>query len=150
MVFIDAIGSGSASSHQDDVAMVGLAPRTSPCGTVEQLPFDGFTPPVANPPSANSAQPGQAVPVKFSIQGSNATLNDVLATGYPQSAPVSCSSPEAVTAGDPTSSVGDGSSPPGDQYIYVWKTDQIWRGCRTLIVKLVDGTYHTAVFDFGT
>jgi hypothetical protein len=149
MVFIDAIGLGSDSNHQDDVAMVGLAPRTSTCGTVEQLPFDGFTPPVGNPPQVNSAQPGRAIPVKFSIQGSNGTLNDVLAAGYPQSAAVSCTSPGAVTTGDPTNSVGGGSSSPGDSYNYVWKTDKSWHGCRTLIVKLVDGTYHTAVFDFG-
>jgi hypothetical protein len=149
-VFIDAIGLGSASSHQDDVAMVGLAPRSSDCGTVETLPFSGFTPPVANPPKVNSANPGRAIPVTFSIAGSNATLNDVLAAGYPQSAPVSCAAPEAVTSGDPTVSVGGGSTVAGDQYNYVWKTDASWHGCRALIVKLVDGTFHRAVFNFGT
>jgi hypothetical protein len=150
MVFLDAIGLGSASSHLDDVAMVGLAPRTSSCGTVETLPFSGFTPPVANPPALNAANPGRAVPVKFSIAGSNATLGDVLAAGYPQSAPVSCAAPEGVTSGDPTASVGGGSPTAGDQYSYVWKTDKSWTGCRALIVKLVDGTYHRAVFNFGT
>ena len=74
----------------------------------------------------------------------------MLAAGYPQTAAVSCTSPGAVTTGDPTSSVGDGSSSPGDSYNYVWKTDRSWHGCRTLIVKLADGTYHTAVFNFGT
>jgi hypothetical protein len=148
-VFLDAIGAGSAASHQDDVAMVGLAPHTSSCGTVEQLPFNGFTPPIANPPRTNTVNPGRAVPVKFSVPGSNGTLSDVLADGYPQSAPVSCTSPEALTSGDSTVSVGGGSQAASDQYNYVWKTDRNWRGCRILIVKLVDGTYHSAVFDFG-
>jgi hypothetical protein len=31
-----------------------------------------------------------------------------------------------------------------------WKTDKSWRGCRALVVKLVDGSYHRAVFDFGS
>lgn len=149
LVFIDAIGTGSAADHQDDVAMVGLAPRSSSCGTVEQLPFDGFMPPVTNPPEVNAANPGRAVPVKFSIPGSNGTLASVFADGYPQSAPVSCATPGTPTLGDPTVSVGFDPLTPGDDYNYVWKTDRSWRGCRALIVKLVDGTYHRALFDFG-
>jgi GDSL-like lipase/acylhydrolase family protein len=150
LVFVDAIGAGSAADHQDDVGMAGLAPHTSTCGTLEPFTFNGFTPPVANPPQVNAAQPGRAVPVKFSVPGSNGTLSDVLAAGYPQSAPVSCTAPDLPTSGDPTVSVGDTSTTPSDQYNYVWKTDRSWRGCRALIVKLVDGTYHEAVFDFGT
>ena len=42
------------------------------------------------------------------------------------------------------------STEPADAYNYVWKTDRGWRSCRELIVKLVDGTYHRAVFDFGS
>jgi hypothetical protein len=35
-----------------------------------------------------------------------------------------------------------------DQYTYVWKTDKAWgMTCRTLIVKLIDGTDHVAYFD---
>ena len=149
IVLLDAIGLGSAADHQDDVTMVGLAGHDSGCGTVEQLPFSGFTTPIANPPQVNAAQPGRAVPVKFSVPGSNGTLNDVLAMGYPQSAPVSCTAPAAPTSGTPTVSVGSSSTIPGDQYNYVWKTDRGWSGCRSLIVKLVDGTYHRAVFNFG-
>jgi hypothetical protein len=149
LVFLDAIGEGSAAAHQDDVAMVGLASHTSSCGTVEELPFSGFDPPVANPPHVNAAQPGRAIPVKFSIRDSDATLDDVLAAGYPQSAAVSCSAPEDLTSGDPTASVGNSSQTPGDDYNYVWKTDRSFRGCRELIVKLVDGSYHRAVFNFG-
>jgi len=96
----------------------------------------------------NPSQPGRAVPVKFTIPGSNGTVDDVIAAGYPQSAPVSCTAPAALTSGDPTASDATASLVPADQYNYVWKTDRSWRGCRMLILKLVDGTYHRAVFDF--
>jgi hypothetical protein len=150
MVFFDAIGTGSAADHQDDNEWAALVPHSSNCGTVEQLPFDGFTWPVANPPEVNTANPGRTVHFKFSIPGSIGTLASVFAAGYPQSAPVSCKAPESPTSGDPTVSVGSESPAPGDNYHYVWKTDLSWRGCRALIVKLVDGTYHRALFDFGT
>ena len=36
-----------------------------------------------------------------------------------------------------------------DQYTYVWKTNKAWAGtCRQLVVKLDDGTYHRANFNF--
>ena len=36
-----------------------------------------------------------------------------------------------------------------NQYVYVWKTDKAWAGtCRQLVVKLADGTYHRANFEF--
>ena len=150
IIFVDAIGSGPGGVHTDDVAMEGLAPHSSSCGTVEQLPFNGFYPPVANLPQVNSIQPGQSVPVKFAIPGMSATINDVLASGYPQSGPVPCSNPGSITSGDPAVSAnGNASSSLSDNYNYVWKTDPSWRGCRELIVKLVDGSYHQAVFNFG-
>ena len=89
------------------------------------------------------------MPVKFSVSGAGGTLSDVLAAGYPQAAPVSCTAPEAVTSGEPTSGVGNPSAEVGDDFHYDWKTDRSWHGCRALIVKLVDGSYHRAVFDFG-
>jgi hypothetical protein len=149
-VFFDALGTGSAADHLDDIQWAALVPHSSSCGTVEQLPFDGFMWPVANAPEVNTANPGRDVHVKFSIPGSNGTLASVFAAGYPQSALVSCKAPETPTSGDPTVSVGSESPTPGDKYDYVWKTDRGWRDCRALIVKLVDGTYHRAVFDFGT
>jgi hypothetical protein len=97
-----------------------------------------------------AAQPGRAIPVKFTIASSAGTLDSVLATGYPQSAPVACGSSAAPTSGDPTTQAGGGATEPSDSYNYVWKTDPAWRGCRMLIVKLVDGSVHQAVFDFGS
>ena len=149
LTFVHALGTGTAGNHVDASAMIILVPRSSPCGTVETLPFNGFAPPVANPPAVNSVTPGATVTVAFSIPGSNGTVDTVLASGYPQSVPVTCTAPGTPTTGDPTVSGGPASPTPGDSYSYPWSTDGAWRGCRALIVKLVDGTYHHAVFDFG-
>lgn len=150
LVVLDAIGLGTAVERLDDVALIGLAPRDSSCGTVEKLPFEGFEPPVANLPDRNDAEPGRAVPVKFTVPDSNGTLDTVLAAGYPQSAPVACTATELPSSGDPAERAPESSPPPADRYNYVWQTDRDWRGCRALIVKLVDGSYHRAVFDFGS
>lgn len=150
IVVLDAIGLGVAADHFDDVALIGLAAHDAACGTVDALPFAGFDPPIANAPARNAAQPGRAIPVKFTIAGSAGTLDSTLAAGYPQSAPVACGSSDAPTSGDPTTQVGGGTTEPSDSYTYVWKTDRTWRGCRMLTVKLVDGSVHQAVFDFGS
>ena len=149
LVFIHAIGLGPDSAHVDNVAMIGLAPHSSSCGLVEQLPFDGFYPPVYNMPKINRAQPGKSIPVKFSLPGLIANYKDVIATGYPQSASVSCTKPGLITTGKPTVADNATSTALSDHYNYVWKTDKSWRGCRELVVKLVDGSYHQAVFNFG-
>lgn len=145
--FLDAIGVGSVAAHLDDVAMIGLAPASTGCGTIETFDFAGFDPPASG--AVTAANPGRAVPVKFTLAGTNGTLPDVLAAGYPQSAPVSCTSPATLTSGTPTTSNATPSTVPSDFYNYVWKTDKSWTGCRELIVKLVDGSYHQAVFNFG-
>lgn len=146
LVVLDAIGLGSAVDHLDDVAIVGLAGHDAACGTVDTLPFAGFGPPVGS----TRVEPGRTVPVKFTIAGSNGTVTSVLAAGYPQSTPVSCTSPGEPTTGEAATLVGTPSATPGDEYQVNWKTDKSWRGCRALVVKLVDGSYHRAVFDFGS
>jgi hypothetical protein len=149
IVFLDALGLGTAVGNLDDVAMVGLAAPGGSCGTVEELPFSGFEPPLRNLPAVAAANPGRSVPVKFAVAGSLGTVASVLAPGYPQSAPVSCSATTLPDTGEPTTPDVAPSSTPSDVYEYVWKTDRAWRGCRALIVKLVDGSLHKAVLDFG-
>ncbi|HKC63764.1 MAG TPA: PxKF domain-containing protein, partial [Pyrinomonadaceae bacterium] len=51
---------------------------------------------------------------------------------------------DTVTAGGSSLSY-DASS---DQYVYTWKTDSSWTGCRQLVVTLNDGTQHVANFKF--
>ncbi|MGE5249082.1 MAG: PxKF domain-containing protein, partial [Bacteroidota bacterium] len=36
-----------------------------------------------------------------------------------------------------------------DTYTYVWKTDKLWaNSCRQLVIKLDDGSFHRANFQF--
>jgi len=148
-VFLDAIGTGSVASHLDDVAMVGLAAHTSDCGAVEPLSFHWVLPlPAFAYPRVVVVKAGLPLPVAFYIPGAHATLDDVVASGYPQYAPVSCTAPAALTSGTPASAIIGSLPIRGDLFPYVWRTDKTWRGCQELIVKLVDGSYHQAVFDF--
>jgi len=52
---------------------------------------------------------------------------------------------ETVTAGNSYLSYDSSLN----QYNYVWKTDKAWAGtCRVFSMKLIDGTTHTALFNF--
>ena len=52
---------------------------------------------------------------------------------------------ETTTAGSSSLSY----DPDSDQYTYVWKTEKSWSDtCRELVVKLTDGSVHTALFNF--
>lgn len=111
--------------------------------------FTGFFQPVDNLPTVNTVKAGQAVPVKFSLNG-NHGLN-IFAAGYPKIEFTSCTSStvdeieSTVTAGNSSLSYDVGA----DQYTYVWKTNKAWAGkCGTLVVKFNDGTTQTALFRF--
>jgi predicted extracellular nuclease len=112
--------------------------------------FAGFFQPVDNLPTVNIVNAGSAIPVKFGLGGYKG-LN-IFAPGYPASSPVACDATapssvveETVTAGGSSLSYSAGA----DQYNYIWKTNKAWAGsCRMLVVKLVDGTEHYAVFRF--
>jgi len=65
---------------------------------------------------------------------------------------MTCDSTEKLDAIEETVTAG-GSSLQYDasleQYTYVWKTNKAWAGtCRQLLVKLDDGSYHRANFQF--
>jgi hypothetical protein len=110
--------------------------------------FSGFFRPVDNLPVINVVKAGSAIPVKFTLGGDQG-LN-IFATGYPASVSTTCSAAttdaieETVTAGGSSLSYDATSG----QYIYVWKTDKSWIGCRQLQVKLRDGTSRWAAFSF--
>jgi dipeptidyl aminopeptidase/acylaminoacyl peptidase len=111
--------------------------------------FTGFFQPVDNLPTLNTVNAGKAIPVKFSLDGFQGL--DIFAPGYPSSIVVGCGV-TAVDAVEQTVSAGSSSlsyDANTDQYIYVWKTEKAWAGiCRTLVIKLDDGTYHQANFKF--
>jgi hypothetical protein len=119
---------------------------TSSFKVIVSYNWTGFFSPVDNLPVVNVVKAGQAIPVKFSL-GGNMGLS-IFAAGYPTSGATACSVTvsdaieETVTAGGSALSYG------GGQYVYVWKTEKSWSGCRTLVLKMSDGTVHTALFNF--
>jgi predicted extracellular nuclease len=144
------INSDFPADYADDVAR-GTSDHDPNVATFHVIfNWTGFFSPVANPPTLNTVKAGQAVPVKFSLNGDQG-LN-IFAAGYPQSTAIACDSSESQAAIEETITAGSSSlsyDPITDTYNYVWKTDKGWAGtCRQLVVKLVDGTYHSADFTF--
>ena len=112
--------------------------------------FSGFFSPVDNVPTFNVVNAGRAIPLKFSLNSDQGL--DIFAGGYPASRQVQCEGgapsdtiEQTVTAGGSSLQYNAGTQ----TYIYVWKTNKAWAGtCRELLVRLDDGTDHTAVFQF--
>jgi hypothetical protein len=117
---------------------------------VPPFPFTGFFRPVENLPSVNMVKAGQAVPISFTLGGNRGLA--IFDAGYPASAAMGCASGSpvaeivgAVTAGG-SSLAYDATT---GSYTYVWKTDKSWAGtCRQFVIQLIDGTIHTANFQF--
>jgi hypothetical protein len=108
--------------------------------------WDGFFKPIDNG-MLNVVKAGSAVPVKFSLAGDQG-LN-IFAAGYPKVTTISCDA--SVPTGEVEETVTAGQSSLSydaleDQYVYVWKTNKSWTGCRRLEVKLIDGESYTADF----
>ena len=108
-----------------------------------------------NPPDTlNEAKAGSAIPVKFSLSGDEGL--DVFAEGYPKSEKVDCGSDATVDGIEQTVTAGGSSlsyDATTDRHTYVWKTDKAWSNdtngpCRQLVVKLKDGSFHRADFEF--
>jgi hypothetical protein len=113
--------------------------------------FAGFFPPIDNLPAFNVVKAGQAIPVKFSLNGDRGL--DIIASGYPKVTAIACDSgapqetvEETVTAGNS----GLSYDPETDTYTYVWKTNRGWKNsCRQLAIQLDDGSIHYANFKFN-
>ena len=108
--------------------------------------WDGFFSPVKNGPTVNQAKAGSAVPLKFSLGGDQGLV--IFKTGFPVSIPVACDD-GTQGVGTPTANPGhSGLSYDSGGYNYVWKTDKSWKGtCRLVVVTLVDGSTHSAIFN---
>ncbi len=110
----------------------------------------GFFQPIDNNGIYNVVKAGSAVPAKFSLSG-NQGLN-IFYAAYPKSANIPCNANAPQDTIEVTLTAGNSNlsyDATVDQYVYVWKTDKAWGGtCRQLQVKLVDGTTHTANFNF--
>jgi predicted extracellular nuclease len=133
---------GPYRSSDHDPVLLGLDPNPT-------WAFDGFFPPVDNPPVVNVLRAGRSVPIMFSLGGDQGL--GVLAAGSPSSAPITCESTAEVDPVEPTESssqVGLTYDPGTDTYTYLWKTMKSWTGCRRLTLTLTDGTAHVADFKF--
>jgi hypothetical protein len=113
--------------------------------------FRGFFSPVDNSPVVNVVKAGSSVPVKFSLTGDQGM--DVLAADSPGSHAVSCNVSAPPDALEETATAGASNlsyDMASDRYSYVWKTEKGWSGtCRDLVLRLSDGSVHTASFRFA-
>jgi len=103
-------------------------------------PVDAF-------PTPNAMQAGQTVPVKFSLGGDYGL--EVFESEYPKSVASTC----GTTAPDPVESTSANSSglvydATTGVYTYNWKTNKLWKGCRTLTMLFRDGSSFQANFKF--
>lgn len=125
-------------------------PTEATCAYRVVYDFAGFFRPVLNPPSTLTVRAGDVVVLSWSLAGFQGL--DVLASGYPVSAPIECGSSPALTEGTATTSrrgLQYLKSPSG-RYAYSWTTSTAWAGtCRQVVVKLDDGTYHRANVRFS-
>ena len=114
--------------------------------------FVGFLQPIDNLPTLNSAKAGQTIPIKWQLKDASGNLiSDLgsLAQNGLTSGGVQCGSA-------PVDVVEELSAPgstvfrfDGTQFIYNWQTTKSWAGsCRTLQVRLSDGTSYYAQFTF--
>jgi hypothetical protein len=128
-----------------------LGKTSSVTNTYQVWQFTGFSAPVNNPPVINTANAGQAIPVKFSL-GGNRGLTP-FAPGYPASQTVACDTGAPVDPVETTVTAGSSSlqyDAGSNSYTYVWKTDKAWAGtCRDLILQFPNGgSVRSAHFKF--
>lgn len=112
--------------------------------------FQGFFPPVDNPPVVNTVKNGSTVPVKWKLFDANGQVTDIatVATGYPKYA-TSASCPATGMATEKAIATG-GTTLRFDtaamQFIYNWKTPNKPGTCLRLDVKFIDGMTKSANF----
>jgi hypothetical protein len=110
--------------------------------------FGGFLQPVDNLPALNQANGGQAIPVKFTLDGDQGL--SIFLPGSPSSAAIPCDAAAPIDVVEQTlTNSTSGLIYGGGQYTYVWKTEKSWAGsCRQLTLAFKDGTVRTAHFKF--
>jgi hypothetical protein len=112
------------------------------------LTFKGFLGQVYNPPAVNDVSAGRTIPVKFAVEGAGGL--PVLASGSPTSVDASCIAARSAKAAQQTAVGVSALRATATTYTYMWKTSATWAGsCRKLVVTLVDGSSHEALFHFA-
>jgi len=136
----------------DAAATMNYNPATKTVYINVNYIFVGFLQPIDNLPTLNSVKAGQTIPVKWQLKDAAGNLiSDLgsLAQNGLTSGSVACGSA-------PVDVVEELSAPgstvfrfDGTQFIYNWQTSKSWAGgCRTLQVRLSDGTSYYAQFTF--
>jgi len=116
------------------------------------LQFQGFLPPVRNPPAVNRREAGCAVPMKWTIgDGSGGHMGDVALVTRLEYAEVPCD--WSTPGGLPVPAEDAGKSglrydPSCGQFTFAWKTPRhTATGCVLFILTLSDGSQHLARFE---
>jgi hypothetical protein len=141
---------GRSIDARGDVSIRVLTSHASEwnVGRRNSYAFGGFYQPVDNGGVLNRTKAGSAVPVKFSLGGSQGLV--VLAGHSPTSTRIDCANGAPTDDIEQTVSAGASSlrfDASIGQYVYTWKTDKSWAGtCRQLDIRLADGTHHRASF----
>ncbi len=144
-----AIGTCTIAADQPGNAAFLPAPEATQSVSVLYA-FIGFYAPVDNPDTVNVVQAGSAIPITFSLGGDHGLA--IFSPNSPASEQVSCNASSVIS--DLTATVTAGNSSlqydaMTDIYTYVWKTEKSWSNtCRALVVTLVDGSLHQALFQF--
>jgi len=112
--------------------------------------FDGFFWPVKNLPNVNRWKAGVPVPVRFSLHGFRGPRPE--ADGFPRSNRCGGGDNEVIARAGQAKKKQPAFEYDrrSDKYVMLWKTDRKWAGsCRDLVLKLDDGSVHTARFEFA-
>jgi hypothetical protein len=142
----NALDTGSVGTKQFTVrATDGLGATAALTRTYTVVySFSGFDAPVTTTGSLDAAKAGDALPLKFSLHGDNG-LSVVSQTTWTLA---SCSD----WSSSATAATGQGKltyNPLTDRYTDLVATDKSWKGsCRTVVLRLADGTDHTVHVQF--
>lgn len=155
------LGSDPSGTLSLDTSTVGSHTRTvtaidnvghsksASCTYSVVWPFGGFYSPVNNKPFVNVAKAGSSIPVKFSLGGDRGL--GILASGSPTSRvfdPTTTLTPDTIEETLTATPAGLTYDATAQRYQYVWKTDGSWTGYREFVLRLSDGSVHTAYFQF--
>jgi uncharacterized protein len=127
-------------SSDHDPVIVGLV--------LNSYDFDGFYPPVKNPPDYNQARAGSTIPMKFSLGGYFGM--DIFLEGYPAVQEIGCG--QTAFLSDKTALLGTKGliyDPEEDLYIYLWNTSRGFAStCQRFVIMFNDGVLKWADFKF--
>ncbi|SEJ64862.1 Regulator of chromosome condensation (RCC1) repeat-containing protein [Deinococcus reticulitermitis] len=108
------------------------------------FPFEGFMPPVDNPPFLNVHRAGSTIPLSFSLGGDQGL--DILAPGSPRVSQSDCQGRLIPGGLSLSADSAAGLRFHGQRYSYLWRTAKTMQGCWVFRLQLTDGTEHRAFF----